>query len=397
MKLNRWVALMAIFALSLLVFTTSSEAAKGFDDKEIRIGQFGPLTGPAAPWGAVLRGSGLAFQLVNDNGGINGRKIKYLMRDDQYNPAQTVTVVKELVEKQDIFALVGGVAGAGSVAAKEYISKNKIIWVGPTASSRELVFPLDPSLFLLTPLYEDEASIVTKYLVETMKIKKIGLLYQNDSYGNAGLTGVKQRLARHKMELVFEIPVEPTERDLASHVMKMKNAEPEAVILWVAPTTAVITLKTAATMGFKPQWAAGNPLADYPMMYKISGGLWEGVINTAVVEPPDSALPMVVKYREAAKKYMPEERWGLFFMAGLLVADPLIEAIQKVGKKLSTEAVIKELNSMKNFKTIGPTITWNKDLHQGVDSAMIWKCGPDGSTIVLQGWTSNELATWKNK
>jgi ABC-type branched-subunit amino acid transport system substrate-binding protein len=395
MKLHRWMVLMAIAALSILALTASSEAAKGFDDKEIRIGQFGPLTGPAAPWGAVLRGAALRFQLQNEEGGIHGRQIKYFMRDDQYNPAQTVTVVKELVEKQDIFAIVGGVAGAGSIAAKDYITKNKIIWVGPTASARELVFPLDPYLFLLTPLYEDEASILTKYLVETVKIKKIGLVYQNDSYGNAGLAGVRQRLAKHKLNLVAEIPVEPTERDLASHVMKMKNAQPEAVILWVAPTTAVITLKTAATMGFKPLWAAGNPLADYPMMYKISGGLWEGVINTAIVEPPDSTLPLVVKYREAAKKYMPEERWGLFFMAGFLVSDPLIAALQKVGKNLSTEAVVNELNAMKNYRTIGPSITWNKNLHQGVDSAMIWKCGPNGSTIVLQSWTSNELATWK--
>lgn len=397
MKWNRWWALAAIALCGVLVSASPSEAARGFDDKEIRIGQFGPLTGPAAPWGAMLRGSALRFQIVNDEGGIHGRKVKYLMRDDQYNPAQTVTVVKELIEKQDIFAIVGGVAGAGSIAAKDYITRNKIIWVGPTASAREFVFPLNPYLFLLTPLYEDEASILTRYLVETAKIKKIGLIYQNDSYGQAGLSGVRQRLAVHNLKLAAEIPVEPTERDLASHVMKMKSAGPEAVILWVTPTTAVICMKTAATMGFKPRWAAGNPLADYPMMHKISGGLWEGVINTAVVEPPDSKLPVVAKYREAARKYAPEERWGLFFMGGILAADPLIAALQKAGRNLNTEAVLKELNATRNFKTIGPSINWTKDLHQGVDSAMIWKCGPNGSTIVLQGWTSNDLATWKKK
>jgi branched-chain amino acid transport system substrate-binding protein len=396
-NLKRVILMIAAAVLTLLIFAPPSDAARGFDDKEIRIGQFGPLTGPAAPWGAVLRGAALKFQLVNEEGGIHGRKIKYFMRDDQYNPAQTVMVVKELIEKQDIFALVGGVAGAGSIAAKEYITKNKIIWVGPTASARELVFPLDPYLFLLTPLYEDEASILTKYLVETLKTKKIALLYQNDSYGRAGQAGVRQRLAKYQMDLVAEIPVEPTERDLASHMMKLKNAGPEVVVLWVAPTTAIISLKTSATMGFKPQWAGGNPLADYPMMYKISGGLWEGVINTAIVEPPDSTLPLVVKYREAAKKYTPEERWGLFFMAGFLVVDPFVAALQKVGKKLSTEAVVEALNSTTNFKSIGPTITWTKNLHQGVDSAMIWKCGPNGSTIVLQDWTANELATWKER
>ncbi len=397
MKLSRWVLIVMAALLATGMFAPSAMAARGFDDKEVRVGQFGPLTGPAAPWGAVLRGSALRFQLVNDEGGIHGRKIKYFMRDDQYNPAQTVTVVKELIEKQDIFALVGGVAGAGSIAAKDYITRNKIIWIGPTASARELVFPLNPYLFCLTPLYEDEASIVTKYLVETEKLKKIALLYQNDSYGQAGLAGMRQRLAKYGMKAVAEIPVEPTERDLASHIMKIKNEGPEAVLLWVAPTTAVISLKTAANIGFKPLWVGGTPLADYPMMYKISGGLWEGVVNTSYVEPPDSTLPIVAKYREAQKKYMPEERWGLFFMGGLLVADPLVDALKRVGKKLSTEAVLKQLNAMKRYKTIGPTINWSKDQHQGVDSAMIWKCGPGGKTIVLQGWTSNELATWKKK
>ncbi|HOS78367.1 MAG: ABC transporter substrate-binding protein [Syntrophales bacterium] len=397
MKASRVWIFAVVAVLGLLLLAPASEAGKGFDDKEVRVGQFGPLTGPAAPWGAVLRGSALRFQLVNDEGGIHGRKIKYFMRDDQYNPAQTVTVIKELVENQDIFAIVGGVAGAGSIAAKDYLTKNKIIWIGPTASARELVFPQTPYLFCLTPLYEDEASIMTKYLVETAKMKKIALMYQNDSYGQAGLAGMRQRLAKYKMKAVAEIPVEPTERDLASHIMKIKNAGPEAVILWVAPTTAVISLKTAATIGFKPQWAGGTPLADYPMMHKISGGLWEGVINTSYVEPPDSSLPVVVKYREAQKKYMPEERWGLFFMGGLLVADPLIDALKKAGKKLSLEAVLKQLNSAKNYKTIGPTINWSKNQHQGVDSAMIWKCGPGGKTMVMQGWTQNELATWKKK
>lgn len=397
MKSIRWMLFLSAVLLAAGMFAPNAEAARGFDDKEVRVGQFGPLTGPAAPWGAVLRGSALRFQLANDEGGIHGRKIKYFMRDDQYNPAQTVTVVKELVENQDIFAIVGGVAGAGSIAAKDYITRNKIIWIGPTASARELVFPLNPYLFCLTPLYEDEASIITKYLVETAKLKSIAILYQNDSYGQAGLAGMRQRLGKYRMKAVAEIPVEPTERDLASHIMKIKNAGPEAVILWVAPTTAVISLKTAANIGFKPLWAGGTPLADYPMMYKISGGLWEGVVNTSYVEPPDSTLPVVVKYREAQQKYMPEERWGLFFMGGMLVADPLVDALKKVGKSLSTEAVLKQLNGLKNYKTIGPTINWSKNQHQGVDSAMIWKCGPGGKTIVVQGWTSNELATWKKK
>jgi ABC-type branched-subunit amino acid transport system substrate-binding protein len=130
-------------------------------------------------------------------------------------------------------------------------------------------------------------------------------------------------------------------------------------------------------------------------MFKISGGLWEGVITGAFTLPPDSNDPLMVKYREAAKKYTPEERWGVFFHAGILFTEPLVYALKKVGKNLSTEACLKELDKIKDFQGTGGKITYTPKRHQGTDSIMIWKCGPNGSYIPVQGWTSNELATWK--
>ena len=132
----------------------------------------GPQTGPAAPWGSVARGSGLLFTIVNDEGGIHGRKIKYFVRDDMYNPAQTKTVVKELVERQGIFAFVGGVGAACGMAVKDYLAQNKIIWVGPATAIKEYVEPNNPYLFAVYPLFDDEASILTKYVVEKLKTEK---------------------------------------------------------------------------------------------------------------------------------------------------------------------------------------------------------------------------------
>ena len=210
------ISLIAVLAVLLIANATPAATPAGFDDNEIRIGQWGPQTGPAAPWGSVARGSKLLFDIVNEEGGIHGRKIKYFIRDDQYNPAQTAAVVKELVERQGVFAFVGGVSAAGGLAVKDYLAQNKVIWVGPATSVKEYVIPVQPYLFSVYPLYEDEASVLTKYIVETLKFKKIGILYQNDPFGKNGLDGCKQRLATYKMSLVAEIPVEPTEKDFAS-------------------------------------------------------------------------------------------------------------------------------------------------------------------------------------
>ncbi|OPY06581.1 MAG: hypothetical protein A4E68_02360 [Syntrophaceae bacterium PtaB.Bin095] len=386
-----------IVMLSLVALPPAGAAAPGFDDKEIRVAQWGPQTGPAAPWGSVARGSSILFNLVNEEGGIHGRKIKYFIRDDQYNPSQTKAAVKELVEKHGIFAFVGGVSAAGGLAVKDYLAQNKVIWVGPATSVKEYVFPVNPYLFGVYPLYEDEASLLTKYIVEKLKIKKIGFFYQNDSYGKNGLDGFRQRMSHYKLKPVAEIPVEPTEKDLASQMLKFKNAGAESVILWVNPTTAVIALKTCATIGYKPQWVSSNTLSDYALMHKISGGLWEGVITGAFAEPPDSNLPLMAKYREAAKRMAPDERWGLFYMAGILFAEPFVDALKRVGPKLSTEACLKALNETKDFKGVGPKINWSRTQHQGSDSVMIQKSGPNGTHIMLQTWTANDLATWKKK
>jgi branched-chain amino acid transport system substrate-binding protein len=389
------ISLIAVLAVLSIANATPAATPAGFDDNEIRIGQWGPQTGPAAPWGSVARGSKLLFDIVNEEGGINGRKIKYFIRDDMYNPAQTVGVVKELVERQGVFAFVGGVGSAGGLAVKDYLAQNKVIWVGPATAVKEYVFPVQPYLYSVYPLYEDEASVLTKYIVETLKIKKIGILYQNDSFGKNGLDGCKQRLATYKMSLIAEIPIEPTEKDLGSQILRLKSSGAEAVLMYVNPTTAVISLKTAANVGFKPQWVSSNTLSDYPLMHKISGGLWEGVITGGFGEVPDSKNPLMGKYREAAKRLTPEERWGTFYYAGILFADPIVEALKKAGRNLSTEAVMKALNAIKDYQTIGPKITWTEKQHQGSDSVVIQKCGPNASYIELQGWTTNDLATWK--
>ena len=145
---KKWAVLL-IAVLAVLWFAPMAPAANpaGFDDNEIRIGQWGPQTGPAAPWGSVARGSKLLFDVVNEEGGINGRKIKYFIRDDMYNPAQTVAVVKELVERQGVFAFVGGVGSACGMAVKDYLAANKILWVGPSAADQDFVHT-DQSLSL---------------------------------------------------------------------------------------------------------------------------------------------------------------------------------------------------------------------------------------------------------
>jgi branched-chain amino acid transport system substrate-binding protein len=179
--------------------------------------------------------------------------------------------------------------------------------------------------------------------------------------------------------------------------MKLKVSGAKAVIMQVAPTPGVAAVKTAAAIGYKPQWVAASTFGDMPLMNKITGGLWEGAIAGAPTQDPYGNHPLVVKYREATKRLTPNESYGMFFLGGIMNAEPLVYALKKVGRDLSTEALLKVLNSVKDFQGVGPKITWTPQEHRGVNSHRIYKCGPNGGFILLQDWTANELTGWKKK
>ena len=197
-------------AMVAMVFglTFNAMAEEGLTDTEIHLGQWGPQTGPAAPWGSVARGTGDYFKMINAEGGINGRKIVYHMFDDAYNPAKTKAGVKELQEGTGIFAWASGVGTAPGMAVREYILERKIPWVGPATGSSHWITPPNKYLFAVYPLYYIEAKALVRLGVEEMGFKRVAIAYQNDDYGKNGLEAARKELIAHGMKLVAEVPVE---------------------------------------------------------------------------------------------------------------------------------------------------------------------------------------------
>ena len=134
-------------------FGWAADKVRGVTDTEILIGQWGPQTGPAALWGAVARGTGVFFDLVNEEGGIAGRKIKYFMRDDAYQPSKTKAIAKEFVENLGVFGVASGVGTSTGMAARDYLMENKVPWVGPATGSKHWSDPLQKYLFAVYPLF----------------------------------------------------------------------------------------------------------------------------------------------------------------------------------------------------------------------------------------------------
>lgn len=394
----RKTILFALLAGVALVFGLSfgAMAEEGVTDTEIHIGQWGPQTGPAAPWGSVARGTGDYFKMINAEGGIHGRKIVYHMFDDAYNPAKTKAGVKELQEGTGMFAWACGVGTAPGLAVRDYLMDRKIPWVGAATGSHAWINPPKRYQFLTYPLYYNEAKALCMYAVNNLGGKRVAIAYQNDGYGKNGLEGAADQLIRHGLKLVAEVPVELKDTDMKSHVMRLKQSGADTVLLWVGPVHAVRIVGTANAMKFTPQWMSTSTCSDFPLMMHISKGLWKGVIAATFAELPDSDNPLMLKYKKAAfdKYAAKEERWGLFYYAGFTFVEPMIEGLKRCGRDLTRERFVKKMELIRNFQGTSGVINFgffdpnDPMCRLGINQVFLVKCLEGGKAERLTDWVT---------
>jgi len=393
---KKMVIMMLAFAVVIsLAIVPGAIAERGVTDTEIRIGQWGPQTGPAALWGAVARGTGCYFAMINAEGGIHGRKITYFLRDDGYMPPRTKAIAKELVEEKQVFAFASGVGTATGMALKKYLHKKKVPWVGPAAGSPHWCYPPSKYLFGTYPLYCDEAAILANHAVKKLGKKRIAVFYQNDDYGKVGLVATQMALEKLGMKLVEAISHEVLDTDLSAHCMKLKKSKADCVLTWPGPKQAAIMLMTAAKMGFKPQWMATSTLSDTAIMYKISKGLFKDVIFVTFAELADSQHPLMKKYRKAKEKFAPKDRWGPFFYAGFGFVEVMVEGIKRCGRDLTVENFIKAMESIKDFQGIGGKFSFGPNQRQGGRAFFLAKCAAGGKAERLSDWITPDIDVYE--
>ncbi|MBF0398350.1 MAG: ABC transporter substrate-binding protein [Desulfobacterales bacterium] len=385
--------LFIIFFILILPLKINSE--EGVTDTEIRVAQFGPLTGPASPWSAVLKGAGFLFDLVNSEGGIHGRKIVYRIFNDDYNPAKTKFGVKELQEKVGIFAWIGGIGTETSLSVKDYLMNRKIPWISPFSGSKDLINPPNRYLFAVYPLYSFEAKVLCNYAIKNLKKTKIAIVYQNDGYGKSGLEGVSKVLAEYNMSLVAQIPVISTDTDMKSCALELQSKNADAVLLFTTTFAAFRILKISKDMHYFPQWMGGVAFNDHDLMYKISNGLWQGAITNNMINFNDTTK--MRKYREAFKKAFPNDIYSPLFHAGVYVSEIFAEALTQSGRNLTRERLIEELEKMNDFQSIaGPKITFkpfnisDPECRRGTRETYLTQCLEGGKTKRLTNWISDE-------
>ena len=243
-----------LISTTLLVASSALFAQQGVSDRDITIGQFAAITGPAAQLGLRMQaGIKAQFDAVNKAGGINGRQIKLVTRDDGYEPEKSAQAVKALINEDKVFALIGSVGTPTTLAALPAINEEKIPLIGPFTGAQGLREPFSRQLFHVRASYFDETERIVQHLT-TLGVKKIAVFYQNDAYGKAGLEGVTRALTKRQMKAVAAATVERNSVDVTKSLEEILKNAPEAVVQISAYKSSAAFIKQARSQGFSGQF-----------------------------------------------------------------------------------------------------------------------------------------------
>ncbi len=355
----------------------SSEPVPGVTDTEIVIGSWGPLTGPAALWGNVMKGADAYFKMLNDDGGVNGRQIRFIMKDDAYDPSQTVPAVRELVQRDEVFAVTGGIGTAPGMAVMDFLAENNVPWFCPMSGASAFTNPPKENIYSVFPLYYDEAQVMARFAIDELGSEKIGIIYQNDDFGKSGLVGVQSVLDEKGLEFAAALPVEPTDSDLSSHVARLKESGAETVFLWILPRQAAITMGTSAVIDYAPNWFASLVLSDIALMHNITKGAWEGVYFSyaSPVLYSNTENETIAKYKAAFEKYYPEDRWNNFAFTGMILVEAMGEALRRSGRDLTRAGLLEQLSKMNDYtSSVGIPTKFSDQNHLGTRSIFVMRC-----------------------
>jgi branched-chain amino acid transport system substrate-binding protein len=382
-----------LVALILTIPAIGSAAdVRGVTDTEVVVGITTPLSGPAALWGVTGLGAKAWADHINAQGGIHGRKIKVILKDDGYNPAKAMANLRQM--KSQVFAVCGLLGTAIVNASKDFFGQNKIplitaygdtrFWTGVSAKSLKYVF-------ITYPDYEDEGQYLTTYAIKNLGSKKVAVFYQNDDYGKKGLAGVKKGIAATggRAKLVSAVPVEVTERALSTHALKLKESGADTLVMYVTPTHGAIITKTMAQVGYQPKVMASFPLAD-AIMYKIAGPTWEGpyvgIPGNVDLPGSDPAADRVV---DIMVKYNPKLKASTFLaLFGATSMMQMAEGLQNAGPDLTPESMIAAMEKIKDWKpeNLGARITYGPDRRQGNNAIRLGQA-KGGKVVGVETWT----------
>ena len=356
---NAMRALIASVALCVIVVpaTAQKKYDPGASDTEIKIGNIMPYSGPASAYGTIGRVQAAYFRMINETGGINGRRVNFISYDDGYSPPKTVEQARKLVEGDEVLLIFQSLGTAPNSAIQKYMNAKKVpqIFVATGATKWG-----DPKNFPWTmgfqPNYQSEGRIYAKYIIQHRPAGKIAVLFQNDDYGKDVLKGLKDGLGDKTSMIIAEMPYETGDPTVDSQIVRLKASGADVFVNITTPKFAAQAIKKVAELGWKPLHILNNVSASVGAVLRPAGlENAKDILTTSYLkDQTDPALandPGVVKWRAFMDKYYPEgDKTNSGNVSGYVTASLLAQVLKQCGDNLTRENVMKQTANLKNFE-----------------------------------------------
>src|SRR5580698_3573704 len=349
-------------ASALLVLTTQGALAQkkydtGASDTEIKIGNVEAYSGPASAYGIIGKTEDAYFKMVNENGGINGRKINFVSYDDGYSPPKTVEQIRKLIESDEVFLVFNALGTPTQTAVQKYHNAKKVPQLFLATGASKWNDPKDfPWTMGVQPSYRVEARIFAKYNLKTKPGAKVAVFYQNDDFGKDYVAGLKDVFGDKASGLIVaEETYETSEPSIDSHIVKLKGTGADVLVNISTPKFAAQTIKKMAELDWKPMHLMTDVSISIGAVMKPAGfEASEGILSAGYVK--DASDPQwandegMKKFMAFIDKYMPGANIAdANLVYGYAAAQTMVQVLKQAGDDLTRENVMKQAASLKDF------------------------------------------------
>ena len=354
--------LIAASAIAVALSMSCAHAQKKYDsgatDTEIKVGQTVPFSGPASAYATVGKAQAAYVKMINDSGGVNGRKVNLIQYDDAYSPPKTVEQVRKLVESDEVLLTFQIIGTAPNAAVQKYLNARKVPQLFAATGAAKFTDPKNfPWTFGFNPSYFVEGRIYGQYILKEHPNARVGVLYQNDDLGKDYLDGIKAGLgAKASKMVVAEVSYELSEPTIDSKVLKIKDAGADLFFSASTPKQAAQAIKKIAELGWNPVHIVDINANSVGAVLKPAGlEASKGIVSVGYVKDPSDPSTKddagMKRYFAFMQKYYPEgDKFSSLNVYGYITTQLLIQVLRQCGDDLTRDNVLKQATHLRNVE-----------------------------------------------
>src|SRR5256884_5851413 len=350
------ILLALTLALTSLSAMSVKRADQSADVEEIRIGNLMPYTGPLAEFGAIGKAEAAYFDMINERGGINGRKVRFISYDDNSDPTVALDLTRGLVERENVLLMFGSYGTPGNLAVRAFLNESKIPQLFVASGAEELI---DPKAFPWTmgwqPSFRAEGRIYANYIQAFYQHRKIVILWQDDQFGRDLYKGIQEGLGELARMIIVGVAFDIADAHVDGHVSILKRSGGEILVFAGVPTTASQVIRLVGDSRWHPAFLLNHAAASIGTALSPAGvENAAGVISAAFLKDPNDPAwrddPAIKEWLSFMDKYYPKgDKASSSAVYGYAAAETMVQVLKQCGDDLSRENVMRQAAALRDY------------------------------------------------